>query len=236
MKTVRILLVLLVTAVVASAQPPPNAPPRPDMPGPDGPREARRALDRWMNQMQQAHPEDYERLMQLKETDPEAFQAELRARRDRLRNRNLEAGMAEMPRFREMMEEMPPEERKNMAERFSRIMRSQYKHPGHDNRQVAAGEQKTRELAKAYRAAPEAEKETLRAELRTQIEQVFALRDAQNQRQIDEAEKHLQRLKDALGKRREFRNEIVERRLRELTEGDLSARERPRPASPRPPD
>jgi hypothetical protein len=189
-----------------------------------------------MNQMQQTHPEDHARLMQLKETDPEAFQAELRTRRDRLRNRNLEAGMAEMPRFREMMEEMPPEEREDMAERFSRMMRSQYKHPGRDHRQVAAAEQKTRELAKAYQAAPEVEKDTLRAELRTQIEQVFALRDEQNQRQIEEAEKNLQRLKDTLGKRRGLRKEIVERRLRELTEGDLSARQRPRPEFPLPPD
>lgn len=227
MKTPCLLAALLMTVASVTAQPPPDAPPPPprgEALDPGGGRDARRPLDRWMVRMRDQHPAEYERLMHLQEQDPEAFRAELRVRRDQLRNRNLEEGMEEMPRIREVMEGMPPEERDRMAERFSRMVRSQSQRPTPATRQINAGERKSQDLARAYREAPEGEREAILAQLRAQVEEVFVLREEHHQRQIEEAEKNLTRLKNALDSRREHRGQIVERRLQELTRGGPTTR------------
>lgn len=77
------------------------------------------------------------------------------------------------------------------------------------------------ELAEALRRSPSEEaKAPLRRELRAKLEELFDLKEAEQRTRVERMERELKTLKERLDKRRQARKGIIERRLREIEEGD----------------
>lgn len=205
--------------------PPPGefeAPPRfGDNPqgGPPGSRmEGRRSsqlLERWLEHMRRANPEEFERLMNVREEDPEAFRRALRARRDQLREEGQPDRFQDGPRMQRFNTDTPPgERRRDMDESGQDRHRGWQRQP--DDPDIQALERKTRDLVERYREAPEEERTALRNQLREQLVKLFGLREKQRRRQIERMARKLEDLQRALEERAAQRDEIVARRLEEL--------------------
>ena len=95
--------------------------------------------------------------------------------------------------------------------------------PGGDMRtpEIEAQQEATRKLAAAYKSAatPE-EKEKARVELKTGLGKLFDMREQQRAKDIEKFDKHLTELKEKLAKRQANRDQIIEKRLQEITGGD----------------
>ena len=217
----RLVILSALAAAAAAAQPPPPPPPPANHPAvvQPPPGEMRRPLDQYLRGLREWRPDEYQRLSALRETDPEALQRELRERRDRLRERGPQPELPELRRLGEVLAELPAEDRPAAVDQCVRILQARRQRPGPGGAQarVAAGEERIADLARAYREADTQGRKDLRAELRQQLDEVFDLREAQRRSHIEEAEKRLAALQEALALRRKNRREIVRRRLNELT-------------------
>ena len=178
-------------------------------------------MESLMQHLRESNPEEYEKLQRLREEDPPAFQRWLAKRRDDLVRRQFLSGMNEMPRFREFMQHLSPEERDQMARRLTEAMGRgkaspvRARHP-----RIEAMETNLQRQLEEYRRAPGEAKEAHRDEIRITVAELFDLREEQRARHIAEAEERVQKLRQVLAERRARRDEIIERRLMELTEGD----------------
>ena len=84
-------------------------------------------------------------------------------------------------------------------------------------------ERQTFELAQRFRGAPKAEKEKLKGELSEVVKKHFDIRQDRRTLQMKRVEDDLKRLKDQIEARTKARDEIISRRVTELTgdENDL---------------
>jgi len=180
-------------------------------------RHHRRPLERWMHRLQQRDPEEFERLRRLQAEDPEAFYHEMerRVRRHRVRSR-LEAA----PRLHDFLMNLPPKERTAVLDNLAQPARIP-KWWANGDAEVARLEEMAWELAGAYRSATdEAKREEVQSELRHTLNRLFELREEQRRAVVQRLEEKLDRLKASLAKREADREQIIERRLQELTESD----------------
>ena len=77
--------------------------------------------------------------------------------------------------------------------------------------------QRSMELAAAYRRAATDQRDALRKQLREVIDEHFDVRQKLRELQLKRLEQQLEQLKQAIEKRAKVRNQIVERRISELT-------------------
>lgn len=228
-----LLIPLVLMAAVTCAQPPPpdSAPdatawedtaPPPPPPG-DGPgtgqgdvRREHPPLQRFMEVLREQNPEEFDRLKKLREEDPEAFRRELHQRLQKERDRRgLQAGRA--------MEQQPPEDRGRMGHHL------QAGGPGPEGMNVRSPEtdrleQKSRELAQAYRVATdEVEKARLQAELKANLAESFDAREKLRHERFAQMENRIKKIRELMEQRQAQREEIINRRLKELTEGEKLA-------------
>jgi hypothetical protein len=181
-----------------------------------------RPLDRLLRHMQEQNPEEFAEMQRLRKENPDEFNRRLRARRDTIRRERVMDGLSEMPRLREFMQSLTPEQREEVARRFSEAT-----HRG-AKRMKEMSDPRVRELelsvsrqARAYREAPAEEQPNLRNEMHNTIAELFDAREAQRAGQVQEAEQRLEQLRHALETRAAKREQIIERRVNELTDGDL---------------
>ncbi len=81
--------------------------------------------------------------------------------------------------------------------------------------------QKTKQLSKDHRKTMDTDKrEEIKAELKTTLEELFDMREAKRTKKLEALEKNIQHQKKNMEKRKGQRNEIIERRLQKLTDGD----------------
>jgi hypothetical protein len=85
-------------------------------------------------------------------------------------------------------------------------------------------ERETHEMGQAYRkAATDEEKEALRTDLRSKLETLFDLRQKEKEKKIEQIGNRVAKLQQAMKKREDHREQIIDHRLLELTEGEVLA-------------
>lgn len=147
-------------------------------------------VDRWLDRMKEKDPEEYARLQKLRETSPEEF--------------------------RQALHEKLAQEKMRFHSRGGRHGR-----PPMMNPEVIKAEQEAMDISKTYRRATDApQKEQIRKDLRQKLEVLFDLREKDRQEHIRRIEKDLANLKKSVDQRQSHREEIIDRRLQELTDGD----------------
>lgn len=242
-----ILIVALGLGLAARAQTPPpgDAPPPDDMaawdePAPGGPPpdaeappgEARHGLARpdgsgppiqqFLDMLRSGNPEEFERMRKLREENPEAFREELRNRIRRERERaGREGGPDEGPAWRRGGPELRERIGRQVVEGGVRHAMSSesLRSPELDQLERRAGE-----LARAVREAPDdAAKEKARGDLRTALAGAFDLREKMRRERFKHMEAQLTKVRDMLDSRQAHRDEIIDKRLQSMTEGDALA-------------
>jgi hypothetical protein len=229
MKKLTILLVL--ASALAQAQPPPEEiapeqaawdarempPPRegppPEGPGP-GPGDQdgeRPPLQRFLEILRQQNPQEFDRLKSLRESDPAAFRKELHERLQQERDkRGLQGGPGAGLREqmgRRMMEGGPGPDGMNVR-----------------SPEIDRLEKATHDLAQSYRKATgDAEKARLQGELKQTLEQAFDLREQLRRERFEQTEARLRKVREMMEQRQAQRDAIIDRRLKELTEGEKLA-------------
>lgn len=200
----------------AEFMPPPGGPP----PGEEGLAPPGPPVDQWMEHLRKERPEDFERLKQLRQDDPQAFRGALH---QRLRQERIMRNLKDHPRVMEFLLGLPEQERDQVLRKLApggpgRGFRGP---PEVTNPEVMKLEAEAQRLAKSYRkAAGDDERAKIRGELQGKLETLFDLREQERARQIERIETDLGKLKKALEDRQAHRADIISRRLGELTDGD----------------
>jgi hypothetical protein len=204
MKQALLLIVaLLLTLMPALAQDPiepPEGPPPgmdelemgppPSLEPPQGERSEAPFVDRWLDRMKEKHPEEYARLQKLRETSPEEFRQALH-----------EKLAQEKMRFRSHDGE--------------------HGRPPPMNPEIMKSEKEAMDISMTYRQTTDAaQKELIRKDLRQKLEVLFDLREKDRQEHIRRIEVDLANLKKSVDQRQKNREQIIDRRLQELTGED----------------
>ncbi len=79
-------------------------------------------------------------------------------------------------------------------------------------------------IARAYRDAPAEQRPVLRQELQQLVTIAFDLQEAERRERLGRLEREVQRLKRELEQRRAAREQMIERKVREILEADTAAR------------
>ena len=130
----------------------------------------------------------------------------------------------EYARLQKLRETSPDEFRQALHEKLKQE-RSRYQ-LGRHNRppispEIAQLEKETMDISIQYRQTTDSnQKEKIREELRQKIETLFDLREKNRQEHIRRIEADLTHLKKSVQERQAHRDEIIERRLQELTDAD----------------
>jgi len=204
-------------------------PPPPEHAGPGGPHrgfaghadEGEPPLTRWMEHLRNRNPEEFDRLSRLRQEDPEAFRRELG---DRLQRRRVETRLKAMPKLQEYLMGLPEPERNELLKEIGELAgggpRGGMPHVSEDPRARDLLE-KTGELSRAYRHTDNAEERAgIKQELSAKVAELFDLQEKQREEMIGKMEQKLGSLKAVLEQRRTNRQEIIDRRIQELTDGD----------------
>ena len=238
MKTTLLLLVCALAAWPGSrpAQEPPDPglPPPPDefgppgdvdlpppMMGPEtGPEGAPPAVDRWMERMRDRDPERFERMCEMRDKDPDGFRGVLR---QRLTTERTLAKLKNCPTVYEALMSLPEAEREQVLRDLapSAPFGGPGGRPARMNSQIREMERDTLEMSRAFRTAKdEAEKSKIRDDLRAKLGEVFDLREQERRSHFERIQKDVSELQKTLADRQAHRNEIIARRLEQLTEGE----------------
>lgn len=226
--TNRIILAALFAAAlslsVAQAQP---GPPRPGAPmANEGDEMPPPRIQRFLDKLQEDDPQEYERLLELRENDPEAYRQALRERmrdareqrggmRDAREQRGMrDGGGAPGPRDEDRLDGPPDRDRRRHHEQSRGMRGGDWKAPNPEMEKVDAS---VREITKKLRNAPPEEQEELRGELKAALEKGFDLRQQMRKDRLTEMEKRVEHIKNILDKRASQRDEIIQRRLDEIT-------------------
>ena len=202
MKTMLLTAGLLLAIAPAWAQdpmePPQGSPPdmiEPGMegqppPGDFGSETPPPPVDRWLGRLKTVDSNQYELLQKLRKEDPAEFH---RALFERLSQEKMKDRMRRGPHGR-----MQPV-----------------------NPKIQRMEEEVGQISHAYREASDpAQKEQLRRDLRAKLEALFDLREKGRQEHIQRIQEDLAQLKATLDQRLKNRDQIIDRRLQELTESD----------------
>lgn len=187
--------------------------------------EATAFIERWLEQLSERDPEQYEQMIALRENEPWAF-------RLALRNRWMGARVdqrlrTEHPRFYRHWRQLEPEEQEAIRELLARPVLAerepQTARRGPFGRQL--GQQaEVRERLEAWRAAAdEQEREVAESQLRAWLKEQMDAQMAAQAAEIEEAEAALQRLRETLERRRVRQDNWLDR----LVAGLLETGERP---------
>ena len=147
-------------------------------------------VDRWLERMKEKNPEEYGKLQALREKDPEQFRQALH---DKLKQEKM--------RFRSRDGRGGPP-------------------PPPMNPEIVTIEKETMEMSRAYREESDAaRKEQIRKDIRAKLEVLFELRGKDRQELVNRIEADLARLKKSIEERQAHRDQIIDRRLQDLTDG-----------------
>ncbi|HMP74864.1 MAG TPA: hypothetical protein PKE12_01085 [Kiritimatiellia bacterium] len=203
MKNRWIILCSLLAALVATAAPPPpgpefDAPP----PGPPPPH-----VQHFFEVLQQRNPEEFERMRQLRETDPEAFRAELGERLRKARDRHGAA-----PAFR------PPGAPDDDAGPKRRSWRNEDGEPMFvQSPELRELEARARDLVRQLRATEDGPKRKEHIEsLRDTLTRSFELRQQLRRQRVEEMKMRLREVETVLDERERDRTAYIEKQLTTL--------------------
>ncbi len=107
-------------------------------------------------------------------------------------------------------------------ERMRDVMRQQLAGRDGEKNRMRELSERQRDLARQYQEAEDPErKEQIRTELREVVEKAFDERVEYHRDRLERMEKEIERLKDHIKQRVSLKDEIVERRISELTEKSM---------------
>ena len=177
-------------------------------------------VERWLDKVAEIDPEEYERMLELKERNPAAFRVQLRRRVHDARV--LDLLQEEYPQLHEYLAGMEREDR----ERIGHVLRgggggeSEPMGPARHRRLLLPGiehdETMRALLAKWHAAESEEEKDAARTALRAHMETVFDQRSVEQEDQIQRAEEQVERLRRLLEARRQNRELWIDRQIDHL--------------------
>jgi hypothetical protein len=140
-------------------------------------------LQKWMKQMQEKNPEEFERLQTLRQEDPEAFS-------DELQSRVQKKGQTSRDKFK--------------GPRMNGKVRSE---------KLKELEKKNRSLAKQAMTAEGEEREPAISELRQSLGDAFDEREAIRMKHLEQARKELDRHQEMSAQRQQNRDRIINEQL-----------------------
>ena len=228
------LLFSLVTMPYAGAQqevaeeipppPPPRAMPPPETmelaEPPNPPPGGEAPVDIWMERLKNRNPDEFQRFHRMRHQDFEGFRKELMTR---LGQERMGVLMAAHPRLRAFLETLPEPERLEILQALGHAFR-----PDGPPTRLDPDDPETRQLsedlaglARKYRETSDKDqREKLQSELRGKLGEMFDAREKSRARHIERIQSEAAKLQQMLDSRRSRREEIIERRLRELTEDE----------------
>lgn len=146
-------------------------------------------MKKFLEHLKDENPEKYEDLMRLRKENPDLF-------REKLKEHIGEFIKNKRGRGRERMD---PETRERMKE-------------------IGGLEKQSMELAKQYRGAEtDEEKQSIAGDLKQVLVRTFDMKLLNQQKNMERLEKRLEELKNLLEKRKESRNDVIQKRFDELT-------------------
>jgi len=77
-------------------------------------------------------------------------------------------------------------------------------------------DRRTRELGMQYRGAPEPQREEIKKELTKMVNRHFEVRQQRRELELKRLDKEIQRLREAIERRMKARDELVNKRVRDL--------------------
>lgn len=200
--------------------PPPllEAPPPSGGPDPAPPPGGGHSVDRWMNRLEKRNPDEFRRYQDMRLRDPEGFRRELAGRLGRER---LQKAVQAHPRLQAFLESLPEQERVEILISLGRALRPEGPPPP-DEGPIETGQGEIARLAREFQTTTDpAQRERIRADLKARLGALFDAREQRRTEHIQRIQAELARLQGMLESRRGNRDEIIERRLQELT-GDES--------------
>ncbi len=180
-----------------------------------------RPLERWMASLKEEDPDEYERLENIRRTDPLAFREEIR---ERVREMRLFQRLRRQhPELHEFLREQPRNERRHMM-RYLRGMHddpNEAVSPRHrrsaDEPEIKSVESDIRRMVRDYRMEEDpGRRDMIRNGLKDEIERLYDIREAQQLERIKAMEERLDQLKQDLIRDREKRDMHIESFLDEL--------------------
>ena len=212
------LLSLLLAGALEAAEGESVARPRPGEPSARGQRRGEREGDpphirQWLERLQAADPEEYQRLQVLRESQPMAFRAELRQRLHTARIRHRIK--MQDPEFLRHLEALPPDQR----ERFERFLSewggeapARPARRRHRSGMAVESESGVQQWLAAWRqAGTDGERMAAREGLRAELGALLERQRQQQEADLREAEAALQRLKQLVERSGERREVWIER-------------------------
>ncbi len=199
---------------------------RPIYPNPGGEQQIPQGqpmVERWLEKLKHENPAEYERMRRLRDENLPAFREEMR---NKFKNELLMRLQREHPALYESLMNGPEHDREWLLDRLLRPNPQGNVQPKNDLGGPRApppdeNEEKVRQLAQNYRAATDpAEKDKIRAEIRSELNKSFDLRMQHRQAEVEGFEKRIAEMRTNLDARNANRKAIVDRRLKELTEGE----------------
>lgn len=189
------------------------------MEGPDAPPPRNNPIDLWLNNLRVRDPDEYARLTELRMKDPDKFHAEMYKK---LRHQQTLEVLDKNPRFKQVFDQLPEEERTRITELISQpVMKKGPGKHGRPNPEIEKMEAETGELARMYQEAPDAvEKQKIKDTIRSKLEALFDLRQKDREQMIARMEKKMADLRRNLDEKKGRREEIIDRRLKDLTGDD----------------
>ena len=189
------------------------------MEGPDTPLPRNNPVDLWLNHLRVRDPDEYARLTELRMKDPDKFHAEMHKK---LQHQQSLEVLDKNPRFKQMFDQLPEEERTRITELISQpVMRKGPGKHGKPDPEIEKLEAETGELACLYQEAPDAaEKQKIKDTIRSKLETLFDLRQKDREQMIARMEKKMADLRKNLDEKKGRREEIIDRRLKDLIGDD----------------
>lgn len=180
--------------------------------------------ERWMSHLREQRPEEFERLQELRQKDPELFRKELHVRLRREVGSRLQN---EHPAIHDAIKNLPEPEREWL---FSRIAGPDGPGPrmgdGHAFR--PPDEQRDEDFGPALRAyrqsASEVERTQARRKLRAEIQTSLERKNQRRREELDQLEARLKQMREQLDAREAQAAALIDAKLDEITGAPAGSR------------
>ena len=178
-------------------------------------------IEMWLDMIKEKDPAEYEKLIALKNENPNAFYNNLRYR---VKLERFKSDLQEHPKVMEVFDALSEEDRRWIVSKIQPPKKMQS--PGAPQSRIASpeintAEQTSIELTQKYhQTKDEKEKQKIKEDIRTQLNKTFDLREQKRAEELNTIQTHLQTLEQTVESRKANRDAIIEQRLHQLTEGD----------------
>jgi primosomal protein N'' len=213
MKKLTLLACIALGAAATLAQPPPeHRGPPPHARGPstlfrEKPEPAS-PVRRWMMELRENNPEEFERLQQMRLENPRAFREAIS---ERLQETALERMREKRPAIYDALMTLSPEERRWALERMSG---PGMMHPGEKEKRREPPEPGLRQLAREYReAGSKSERDMIRGQLRDELGRLYDQRLQERREQLDEIRNRLHAMESAITEGEQTRDAFIAEKL-----------------------